>query len=135
MIQSSERVENPEDIPLYPTSGAGSRRSFASRLRVARDVLAAAIACLGAMSMGFALGYSSPALRDLPLIKILGTDENRSWFGSLVTLGAMIGGPIGAVCIERFGRKTSLMLCNVPLAIGWFLVIYASEYVILFCGR
>jgi SP family facilitated glucose transporter-like MFS transporter 8 len=135
MIQSTDRVDNPEDIPLYPTSGASNRRSFGSCLCGGRDVLAAVIACLGAMSMGFALGYSSPALRDLPLIKILVTDENKSWFGSLVTLGAMIGGPIGAVCIERFGRKTSLMLCNMPLAIGWFLIIYASEYVILFCGR
>jgi MFS family permease len=135
MIQSTERVDNPEDIPLYPTGGTGNRRLLGSCFSGARDVVAAVIACLGAMSMGFTLGYSSPALRNSSLINILGSDENKSWFGSLVTLGAMLGGPIGAICIERLGRKTTLMLCNVPLAVGWFLIIYASEFVILFCGR
>ena len=133
MISNSEAIDLPEDVPLYPNDGR--QRSFASRATEARDVIAATIACIGAMSMGFALGYSSPALTDPGLIKILPTKDYQSWFGSLVTLGAMLGGPIGAITVGRLGRKTTLMLCNIPLAIGWFLIIYGGDHVVLFCGR
>ena len=85
--------------------------------------------------MGFALGYSSPALDDPELQKILDTDDRKSWFGSLVTVGAIVGGPLGAVAVVKLGRKTTLMLCNLPFAIGWFLVAYASSVVLLYFGR
>lgn len=129
---STERIDLPEDAPLNPER---HRSRWASSFGQARDVVAAVIACFGAISLGFTLGYSSPALRDQTLINILGTEENKSWFGSLVTLGAMLGGPIGAVCAGRLGRRTTLMLCNIPLAIGWFLIIYASNIGLLFSGR
>jgi len=131
MIQTTEPIDIPEDEPLNPTSSQRSSGSCQS----ARDVIAALIACIGAMSMGFTLGYSSPALRNFDLIKILDTEDRKSWFGSLVTLGAMVGGPIGALCVGLCGRKGTLMLSNVPMVIGWFLIIYAKGFVLLYCGR
>lgn len=126
-----------EDTPLYPhKSGHGRLAQYmvdvASR---SRDIIVSIIACLGAMSMGFSLGYSSPALEDKHLMKMLNTHHRRSWFGSLLTIGAMVGGPVGAVLVSRLGRKTTLILCNVPLAVGWFLIIYATNVVLLYTGR
>jgi len=129
-------VDSAEDTPLYPRNGRQSwTRSLADRVARSRDIIVALIACVGAMSMGFSLGYSSPALDDDDLKKLLNSHHSRSWFGSLVTVGAMVGGALGAMLVGLLGRKTTLILCNVPLAIGWFLIIYATNVVLLYTGR
>ena len=133
---NSPAIEQPEDIPLYPGSSQFGRRPFLSIFRQSRDVLASIIACIGAMSMGFSLGYSSPVLRQgTAIFDILDSEENQSWFGSLLPLGAMVGGPFGAVIVNRLGRKLSLIVANVPLAVGWFMIIFGSNVALLLCGR
>jgi len=57
------------------------------------------------------------------------------FFSSLIALGALVGGPLSATFVERFGRKMVLMFSNVPLCIGWFMIIYASDYMLLYAGR
>jgi len=99
------------------------------------DIIFSLIACIGAMSMGFSSGYSSPAIQDDHVRKLLPSHNQRSWFGSLLTIGAMLGGPLGAMLVGRLGRKTTLLMCNVPLALGWFLIIYAASVVLLYAGR
>jgi len=129
-------VDAAEDTPLYPRNGQPTlRQSLAGLCIRLRDVLVAIIACLGAMSMGFSLGYSSPALQDDYILKLLNTAERQTWFGSLLAVGAMVGGPLGAVVVGLLGRKTTLILCNVPLAVGWFFIIYATNVVLLCTGR
>lgn len=131
----SSALDAAEDTPLYPRNGQPSLRSLANVVRGSSDVIASIIACLGAISMGFSLGYSSPALQDDYIKSLLDNDVRRSWFGSLVTVGAMFGGPLGAVLVGLLGRKTTLILCNVPLAVGWFFIIYATNVVLLYTGR
>lgn len=139
MINTQElpsTVDSSEETPLYPRNAKhGLRRSVVELVGRSHDIVAALIACVGAMSMGFSLGYSSPALQDEHLSQLLNTHERRSWFGSLVTVGAMFGGPLGAMLAGRLGRKTTLILCNVPLVVGWFLIIYATNVVLLYAGR
>jgi len=138
MINSELRptLDSTEETPLYPHETEQSLTRFLVHLvRRWRDTIASLIACVGAMSMGFSLGYSSPALEDLYIKKLLNSAERRSWFGSLVTVGAMVGAPLGAALVGRLGRKSTLILCNVPLAIGWFLIIYATNVVLLYTGR
>ena len=129
-------VDAAEDTPLYPRNGEQTLcQSLAALVRKSRDARVALIACLGAMSMGFSLGYSSPALQDDYIHKLLNSDERVSWFGSLLAVGAMVGGPLGAIVVGLLGRKTTLILCNVPLAVGWFFIIYATNVVLLCTGR
>jgi len=47
----------------------------------------------------------------------------------------MVGGPLGALLVGLLGRKTTLILCNVPLTVGWFFIIYATNIVLLYTGR
>jgi len=125
-----------EETPLHPqTTQRSITDSLLDIVRRARDTIASLIACVGAMSMGFSLGYSSPAIQDPYIAKLLHSHMRRSWFGSLLTIGAMIGGPLGAMFVGRLGRKTTLIVCNVPLVVGWFLIIYATNVVLLYTGR
>ncbi|XP_063287633.1 solute carrier family 2, facilitated glucose transporter member 8 [Pelobates fuscus] len=100
--------------------------------------LATFAAVLGPLSFGFVLGYSSPAIADLKNAEDprLVLDKNAaSWFGSIVTIGAAVGGVFGGWIVDRIGRKLSLMLCAVPFVLGFTLIIAAQNVWMLFGGR
>ncbi|ELU17377.1 hypothetical protein CAPTEDRAFT_200986 [Capitella teleta] len=63
------------------------------------------------------------------------TQPQATWFGSLVTIGAISGGPLAAVFVEKVGRKTTLMLICLPYTVGWLFIILADNYIFLFAGR
>ena len=48
-----------------------------------------------------------------------------SWVGSLFFMGALLGSLIGGWLMDTFGRKNSQIILNIPLAIGWILLIAA----------
>ncbi|ESN92534.1 hypothetical protein HELRODRAFT_89387 [Helobdella robusta] len=102
---------------------------------VPRDVIASVIACIGSFIMGIALGYSSPALASETFSDFLGTKDNQFWFGSLLAVGAIFGGPIGGVLRSLVGLKFTLMLCNLPLGIGWLLILGKFSVATAFIGR
>jgi MFS family permease len=61
--------------------------------------------------MGYSFGFSSPASADLTFDGggprgVLSNDA-VAWFGSLIYIGVIIGGPLGGLSAERFGRKSS----------------------------
>lgn len=57
------------------------------------------------------------------------------WIGSFVTLGAMfMCFPTGVVC-DLIGRKATLLLLVIPLAVGWSLIIWARSVLMLYFGR
>ncbi|ELU13201.1 hypothetical protein CAPTEDRAFT_1723 [Capitella teleta] len=78
---------------------------------------------MAGLVLGFTFGFSSPAIPDLE--DRLGPEET-SWFGSVVTLGAVMGAPLGAVVIEKLGRKGTLIAVNVPYGLGWLCIIVAE---------
>ncbi|XP_043844904.1 solute carrier family 2, facilitated glucose transporter member 8 isoform X2 [Dromiciops gliroides] len=109
-----------------------------STCRVRGLFLAAFAATLGPLSFGFVLGYSSPAI---PSLRKTGPetlqldDDQSSWFGSIVTLGAAVGGVLGGWLVDKTGRKLTLMLCTVPYVVGFNLVIGAQNVWMLYGGR
>ncbi|TSM85951.1 Solute carrier family 2, facilitated glucose transporter member 8 [Bagarius yarrelli] len=95
-------------------------------------------AVLGPLSFGFVLGYSSPAIPDLqrisdPRLKL--TPEEASWFGSVVTIGAGLGGLLGGWVVEKIGRKLSLMFCALPFIFGFTIITAAQNHWMLYVGR
>ncbi|XP_075041794.1 solute carrier family 2, facilitated glucose transporter member 8 [Mixophyes fleayi] len=95
-------------------------------------------AVLGPLSFGFVLGYSSPAISNLKNAddpRLVLDKETASWFGSIVTIGAAVGGIFGGWIVDRIGRKLSLMLCAVPFVLGFMLIISAQSIWMLLCGR
>lgn len=106
--------------------------------------LASFAALLGALSMGLALGYTAPAFLDMQkdnTTTILNpTDENerereKSLIGSMLAIGALIGGFLGEPSNKIFGRRLSLILFGAPFALGWLLISLADGITLLILGR
>ncbi|XP_061117212.1 solute carrier family 2, facilitated glucose transporter member 8 isoform X2 [Conger conger] len=100
--------------------------------------LATFSAVLGPLSFGFVLGYCSPAIPDLckinnPQLQL--DADQASWFGSVVTLGAALGGVVGGWIVEKIGRKLSLMFCSMPFIFGFAIIIGAQNVWMLHAGR
>lgn len=91
-------------------------------------------ACLGPLSFGYTLGFSSPAIPEMLKLDILGKYQ-AGWFGSIVTIGAMGGGPLAGWLIEKYGRRKTIALISLPFLLGWSLIASSTNYLILYLGR
>lgn len=102
----------------------------------------------GALAAGTILGWTNPSESQLvvkdPLtnMSMPGEDydfsittEQFSWVGALVNLGAaFICIPIGFMA-NWFGRKWTMLGLVIPFTIGWALVIWAQNLIMMFIGR
>ncbi|XP_064460739.1 solute carrier family 2, facilitated glucose transporter member 8-like [Ornithodoros turicata] len=102
-------------------------------------IIAAFAAWLGSVGMGTNLGYSSPAIPSLQKANATDAltinDDEKSWFGSLLTIGALIGGLLAGFPTDIFGRKKSLILSGIGLSCGWVVIATAKSVVMLCSGR
>lgn len=90
------------------------------------------------MAFGTGVAWSSPTGPKLIKGYEYGfkiTDEQFSWVGSAMTLGA------GSVCIltgyliNLIGRKTTMLLIVIPFTLGWALIIFAQNITMMIIGR
>lgn len=106
-----------------------------------RLYVAVACACLTTLCFGFTVGYSSSAIPDLEKEGVLdggnftGGNFLSSWFGSLMTIGAIFGGPFGGYSIEKFGRKSTIILSSLLFAVGGLILSNSNTVNALFLGR
>ena len=102
--------------------------------RYYREIHTAFCAGLGALSLGCVLGFSSPAIPDLTDQGLLVGNE-ASWFGSLITLGALFGSYVGGWIVEKYGRKATIVFSSVPCVIGWLLIVAGDSCPWFYAGR
>lgn len=93
-----------------------------------------ACAYLGPFSFGYTIGYSSPAIPQLEKGKYLQGSQS-GWFGSLLTVGAMIGGPLAGWFVEKYGRKWTITMSAFPFILGWLSILTANDVSWLLIGR
>lgn len=93
-----------------------------------------ACAYLGPFSFGYTIGYSSPAIPQLEHDRLL-EGSQAGWFGSLLTVGAMIGGPIAGWFVEKYGRKWTINISAFPFILGWLSILSAKTFGWLLIGR
>lgn len=106
------------------------------RIRNGRLFLAVFSAVLGNFNFGFALVFPSPVIPHLQNDPQLKMDIHQiSWFGSIFTIGAAVGGLSAMVLNDRLGRKLSIMLSGVPSVIGLLVMGAAQNFWMLLCGR
>lgn len=93
--------------------------------------------------MGLALGYTAPAFVDMEkdtnssiFDKDATKKENqKSLIGSMLAVGALIGGLLGEPSNKMFGRRLSLVMFGIPFALGWLLIALAKGLTLIILGR
>ncbi|KAG8391227.1 hypothetical protein BUALT_Bualt01G0165900 [Buddleja alternifolia] len=125
--------------PLLPTirppavRSGGDRRS-SSDSATAVLVFSTLVAVSGSYVFGSAVGYSSPAqsgiLDDLGL-----SLAEYSLFGSISTIGAMIGAVFSGKIADLFGRKGAMGFAELFNVFGWVAIAFAKNAWWLDVGR
>lgn len=87
------------------------------------------VVTIGGFVMGTALGWTSPAGPILTNVQYAFhvTDENMSWIAAFLPLGALIGCPVMAVVVDKFGRKQLMILLTIPTFVGWAMIIWVQS--------
>lgn len=108
------------------------------------QIVAGLSAAGGAFAVGAALGWASPVGPRLVRNDDGSGGDGRyfeisqsafDWAGSIVTIGCAVSCiPIGAL-MKRFGRKWTMISLVVPFMIGWALVAWAQNFIMLLIGR
>ncbi|EMS46132.1 Sugar transporter ERD6-like 16 [Triticum urartu] len=92
------------------------------------------VAVLGSFAFGVAIGYSAPAeagiSRDLQL-----TLSEYSVFGSVITIGAMIGAVASGQIADVAGRKGAMRASALVSIVGWLAIFSAQSASSLDFGR
>ncbi|CAB3373892.1 Hypothetical predicted protein [Cloeon dipterum] len=102
-----------------------------------RQVLIALIANLGPVNTGMVFGFSAVAIPQLmsanSTIKI--DSDQASWIASLSSLSTPLGCILGGYLMDLLGRRTTLLLLEVPLVAGWLLIATAGGVPQIYAGR
>ena len=102
------------------------------------QIIAGLSAAGGAFAVGAALGWPAPASS-----RLIGKHEryfpiDEGQFGqiaSIITLGCAISClPIGFL-MKKFGRKWTMLSLVITFTIGWGLVIWAQNFMMMMIGR
>lgn len=109
----------------------------ASTSKTFPQYVAALSAAGGALALGTLLGWTSPAQVGLTAgeygFKV--NEDQFSWIGSAMTLGAAcVCIPIGML-INLIGRKLTMLLLVCPFALGWCLLIWAQNVGMMYAAR
>ncbi|KAH6755508.1 Major facilitator superfamily protein [Perilla frutescens var. hirtella] len=97
-------------------------------------VLSTCVAVCGSFEFGSCVGYSSPtqsAIREDLNLSL----SQFSMFGSIITIGAMIGAVTSGRIADFIGRKGAMRLSAVFCITGWLAVYFAMEAMFLDVGR
>lgn len=101
--------------------------------------IAAAAVSLAAVSAGTALAWTSPVgdqLKSNSTSNTLPVDEDQlSWIGSFLAVGAFVGALPAGILAERIGRKYATITIGIPYLISWALLAFASNVGMLYTGR
>lgn len=87
--------------------------------------------------VGFAATYSSVAIELMkkPSSHVIPSDDQLSWFASLLAVGALFGGIFAGYLSNVMGRKGVLMFTTLPCVTGWLIIAYAPSIHYVLVGR
>lgn len=127
----SDRNTLQENTPLETRSPASPEAAKAEKLP---QIIATVTANFLAFSAGTLLTWTSPAIpllqNDNSLFRI--SEQESSWVGSLLSLGAALGGPPFGMMVNKMGRKRALLALSLPVTASW-IVIACTRSVIWLC--
>ncbi|KAI3691276.1 hypothetical protein L2E82_49558 [Cichorium intybus] len=97
-------------------------------------VFSTLVAVSGSYVFGCAVGFSSPA--QTGIMDDLGLSlEEYSVFGSILTIGAMVGAIMSGKIADKLGRKRTMGLSEIFCLLGWLAILYSKVSWLLDAGR
>ncbi|KDP23562.1 hypothetical protein JCGZ_23395 [Jatropha curcas] len=103
-------------------------------LATAAVVLSTMVAICGSFATGCATGYSSPAQSGI--MEDLGMSAaDYSIFGSVVTIGGVIGALVNGTMADLIGRRHTMWVSEIFFIIGWLAIASAQDAWLLDVGR
>ncbi|KAL5835563.1 hypothetical protein ACOSQ4_015060 [Xanthoceras sorbifolium] len=129
LIEAKSLRHNDGSTDMSKSSSSNKSSSTTAVL-----VLSTLVAVCGSFCYGCAVGYSSPA--ESGIIKDLGLSVAAySVFGSILTVGGMIGAILSGKIADIFGRKRAMWFSDMFCTIGWFAIAFAEDSLWLDLGR
>ncbi|ONL98314.1 hypothetical protein ZEAMMB73_Zm00001d029251 [Zea mays] len=96
--------------------------------------LATAVVVCGSFEFGTCVGYSAPA--QAGIVSDIGLSNSEyGVFGSVLTIGAMIGAVTSGSLADILGRKMTMRFAAVVGIFGWLTVYFAKDAMMLYAGR
>lgn len=88
-------------------------------------------------SAGTLLTWTSPAI---PMLQhehspFRITDQESSWVGSLLALGAGIGSPPVGMMMNKMGRKRAILALSLPITANWIIIVCTRSVTWLYIAR
>ncbi|KAL6324316.1 hypothetical protein AAG906_012562 [Vitis piasezkii] len=97
-------------------------------------IISTAVAVCGSFNSGCAAGYSSPA--ESGIMEDLGLSvAEYSVFGSLWTVGGIVGALISGRTADLIGRRGTMWFADIFCIMGWLFIAFAKDYWWLDFGR
>ncbi|XP_048324903.1 sugar transporter ERD6-like 5 [Ziziphus jujuba] len=112
------------------TNENGSSSSSATTMVVFTSL----VAVCGSYVFGSAIGYSSPAQSGISADLGL-TVAEYSLFGSILTIGAMVGAIVSGKIADYLGRRGTMGISEIICILGWLAIIFSKVYWWLNLGR
>ncbi|XP_050274540.1 sugar transporter ERD6-like 5 isoform X2 [Quercus robur] len=110
------------------TNGVSSSRNVAANsggTATATVVFSTFIAVCGSYVFGAAIGYSSPAMSGI--MEDLGISLAQfSVFGSVMTIGAMLGATFSGKIADLLGRRWAMGLSEISCVVGWLAIMFSK---------
>lgn len=137
-IKEEEHLSNPllpvNETYRYSRDGGSGSDEDGSSSATAMVVLSTLVAVSGSYVFGSAVGYSSPA--ESGIVDELGlTVAQYSLFGSILTIGAMIGAVISGKMADYIGRRCTMGFSEIFCIVGWLCVAFSKVAWWLDLGR
>ncbi|KAH7543146.1 hypothetical protein FEM48_Zijuj02G0152300 [Ziziphus jujuba var. spinosa] len=115
-----------EEARSKNTDGVGGSSPAATIVAV----LSTMVALCGSLCSGCVVGYSSPAesgiMEDLDL-----SVAAYSVFGSIVTIGGLVGGLVNGRITDLTGRRATMWVTGIFSVAGWFSIAFAKVFLFL----
>ncbi|XP_030959926.1 sugar transporter ERD6-like 5 isoform X6 [Quercus lobata] len=119
------------------TNGVSSSRNVAANsggAATAMVVFSTFIAVCGSYVFGAAIGYSSPAMSGI--MEDLGISLAQfSVFGSVMTIGAMLGATFSGKIADLLGCRWAMGLSEISCVVGWLAIMFSKGAWSLDLGR
>ncbi|XP_019051468.1 PREDICTED: sugar transporter ERD6-like 5 [Nelumbo nucifera] len=127
--------ENPETCSGGGGGGGGHvEQEGTSSTSIAVVVLSTFIAASGSYVFGSAVGYSSPT--EFGIMNDLGLSlAEYSVFGSILTIGAMIGAITSGRIADLIGRRGAMGVSEIFCTMGWLAIFFSKDVWWLDIGR